>query len=89
MTPQPPEPTRDEVRAQLALILGMLETAETHCAELPGDLRAQVEAMPEERAHEQFAALAALLPPATRARTRAALSVTLDWLAEPVSPPGA
>lgn len=74
MTPQPTEPTRDEARAQLALILDLLDEAEAHYEGLPGYLKAQVAAMPDERAHEQLVASLAVLPPETRAWIRLSLA---------------
>lgn len=80
------EPVRGvppEVPAQLAMNLELLDAADAIFDALADDVKAQIIAIPQKRAHEQFVASLAVLPPETRHRIRHCVTYLLGAVTQP------
>lgn len=75
-----------EVSAQLVMNLELLDAADAYYAAWPEDFKLHLALMSPERAHEQFVAALATLPPATRDRIRRCVGFLAE-LVEEISRP--
>lgn len=77
-----------EIVAQLSMNLELLDAADAYYDAFPAEFKARLLAMGDKRAHEQFVASLATLPPHTRDRIRRCVT-WLAHLVDEVSPPPA